>query len=115
MSGKQAETAGLFIAGALLGVAVGFLFAPQSGSRTRKQIRKHARRSIEHLDELQDDIRSQVNNWLQDVSDVVDEGLHQGRRITLAGQERVLGAFDDAKQYVDEGRTRLERLMGSEK
>jgi gas vesicle protein len=114
MSGKQAETVGLFITGTLLGVAVGFLYAPQSGSRTRKQIRKHARRSIEHLDELQDDIRSQVIGWVQDVNDVVDEGMHQGRRITLAGQEKVLGAFDDAKQYVDEGRTRIERLMGSE-
>ncbi len=114
MAEKKAETVGLFITGALLGVAIGFLYAPQSGSRTRKQIRKQARRSIEHLDELQDDIRSQVTGWVQDVSDAVDEGLHQGRRITLAGQEKVLGAFDDAKHYVDEGRTRIERLMGPE-
>ena len=114
MSGKKAETVGLFITGVLLGLTVGFLYAPQSGSRTRKQIRKEARRSIEHLDEMQDDIRSQVNSWVQDVADAVDEGFHQGRRITLAGQERVLGVFDDAKQYVDEGRTRIERLIGTE-
>ena len=114
MTGKKAETVGLFISGALLGVTVGFLYAPQSGSRTRKQLRKQARRNIEHLDELQGDIRSQVNGWVQDVADAVDEGLHQGRRITLAGQEKVLGVFDDAKQYVDEGRTRIERLIGPE-
>ncbi len=113
MSGNKGETIGLFIAGALLGVSVGFLYAPQSGSRTRNQIRKRARRSIEQLDDLQEDIRSQINAWVQEVSDAVDEGLHQGRRMTLAGQEKVLAVFDNAKQSVDQGRTRIERLMGT--
>ncbi len=114
MAWTKAETIGLFITGALLGVTAGFLYAPQSGARTRKQIRKKARRSIEHLDELQDDIRAQVNGWVTDVTETLDEGLHQGRRITLAGQEKVLGVFDDAKQYVDEGRSRIERLISHE-
>ncbi len=115
MPGTKTETVGLFITAALLGVTMGFLYAPQSGSRTRKQIRKRARRGIEHLDELQEDIRSQVDDWVADVTDAVDEGLHSGRRFTRAGQEKVLGVFDHAKQHVDEGRSRIERLIGTQR
>ena len=114
MPGKKAEVIGLFITGALLGVTAGFLYAPQSGARTRKQMQKRARRSLEHLDDLQEDIRSQVNDWVEEVSDAVDERLHEGRRMTLAGQEKVLGVFDNAKHYVDEGRKGIERLIGTE-
>ena len=113
MPRNKAETAGLFITGALLGVTIALLYAPQSGARTRRQIRKHARRGIEQLEEFQDDIRLQVDDWVEDVADALDEGLQRGRKITLAGREKVLGVFDEAKHYVDEGRSKIERLIGS--
>ena len=114
MTPNKSETLGLFLAGALFGLTAGILFAPQSGVRTRKQIHKKARRSIDHLDDLQEDIRSQVNDWVQDVADTLDDGLNRGRRVTSAGQEKVMGVFDEVKKYVDDGRTRIERLIGTE-
>ena len=113
MTLNKGETLGMFIAGTLVGVAVGLLCAPQSGARTRKQISKRARRSLEHLDDIRSDIQSQVNGWVDDVADTLDEGLNRGRRITSLGQEKVLGVFDEAKHYVDQGRSRIERLIGT--
>jgi gas vesicle protein len=112
MRDNKAEVVGLVITGALIGATMGLLFAPQSGERTRKQIKRKARRSLEHLDEMQEDIRDQVNGWVEDVADAVDEGLERGRRLSLAGRERVVAVFDDAKQRVEQGRSRIERLLG---
>ena len=114
MAFDKGQTVGLFIAGTLVGVAIGLLCAPQSGARTRKQIKKQARRGIEHIEDLKGDMRSQVDDWVRDVADTLEDGLNRGRRMTLAGREKLLGAFDDAKHYVDEGRTRIERLIGVE-
>jgi gas vesicle protein len=113
MRDNKAEVVGLVITGALIGASLGLLLAPQSGERTRKQIRRKARRGIERLDELQGDIREQVNGWVEDVADAVDDGLSRGKRVTVAGRERVLSAFDDARHRVDQGRTRIEQLLGS--
>ena len=91
MPRNKAETAGLFITGALLGVTIGLLYAPQSGARNRKQIRKHARRSIEQLEEFQDDIRLQVDDWVEDVADTLDEGLRRGGRSLWPAEKECLG------------------------
>ncbi len=112
MRDNKAESLGLFIAGVLAGAAFAVLYAPTSGVRTRKQIRRYARRKIEQLDDLQDDIRSQVNGWVEDVAETLDDGLNRGKRLTLSGRERVLGVFDDAKQRVEEGKSRVESLIG---
>ncbi len=112
MRENKAESLGLFITGALAGAAFALLYAPSSGVRTRKQIRRYARRKFEQLDDLGDDIRSQVNGWVEDVAETLDDGLHSGKRLTQAGRERFLGVFDDAKRRDEEGKRRIEALIG---
>ena len=62
MSMKQA--AGFLVAGAMAGAAVALLYAPKSGARTQKDIRKFARKTAERLDDLQGDIRDKVAEWV---------------------------------------------------
>ena len=112
MRDNKAEAVGLLITGALIGVTVGLLFAPQSGDRTRKQIKRQARRKLEQLDDLQGEIREQVNGWVDDVAGAVDDGLDRGKKLSVAGRERVIAVFDDARQRVDQGRSRIERIIG---
>ena len=112
MRDNKVEVIGLFITGAMLGATVAFLFAPRSGARTRKAIRRQAGRRLDQLDELQDEFRSQVHDWVEDVTDVIEDGVGRGRKVTVAGRERVLGAFEEAKDYVEHGKSRIERLLG---
>ncbi len=111
MHDNKAEVIGVFIAGAMLGATVALLCAPRSGARTRKAIRRQAGRRLDQLDELQDNFKNQVHEWVEDVTDVIEDGVGRGRKVTVAGRERVLGAFEQAKDYVENGKSRIESLL----
>ncbi len=93
MHDNKAEVIGVFIAGAMLGATVALLCAPRSGARTRKAIRRQAGRRLDQLDELQDNFKNQVHEWVEDVTDVIEDGVGRGRKVTVAGRERVLAGI----------------------
>ena len=105
------RTACFLLAGALAGAAIALLYAPQSGVRTKKDIKKFARKTVDRLDDLQGDIRDQVTHWVDDVTDVVKDGVDRGKKLSTEGYEQVLNAFDNAKKCVEDGRGRIERLI----
>ena len=56
-----------FVGGAFIGGAFGILFAPEKGNKTRKKIaealeKRGIKLSKNEMDELVDEIKSQVNN-----------------------------------------------------
>ena len=73
MSHEEEHSAGSFISGLLLGVAVGaglaLLMAPQSGQRTRRQLR----RSVEDLTD------SAADRW-DDVTGEVRDAVRTGKK-----------------------------------
>ena len=109
MSIKQAT--GFVFAGAVVGAAVALLYAPQSGARTGKDIKKFSRKTVARLDDLQGNIRDQVTDWVDDVSGTVKDGLNAGKKLSVHGYEQVMGVFDNAKKYVEDGKTRLQRMI----
>jgi gas vesicle protein len=110
-STKQAV--GLVLTGAMVGATVALLFAPKSGIQTRKNISKFTKRTVNRFDDLQDEIREQVTGWVADISDAVKEGLDRGKQISAQGYDQVMEVFDNAKKYVEDGRTRLDKIMRS--
>jgi gas vesicle protein len=86
---SKKEIAGLFIAGAAAGAVVALLVAPKSGAQTRKDIRRFSKKTVTQLDNLQEGLRDQINE----------------------GYEQVLEVFDNVKEYVEEGRNRLKKMI----
>jgi gas vesicle protein len=109
MSMKQATC--LFITGAMVGAAVALLYAPQSGARTGREIRRFSRKTVARLDDLQENIRDQVTDWVENISELVKDGVHSGKRLGAEGYEQVLQGFDIAKKCVEDGRNRVEHLI----
>ena len=105
------QAAGFWFAGAMVGSAIALLYAPQSGARTTKNIKKLARKTVDRLDDLQGDIRDQVSNWVNDMAEVVKDAVDQGKKLGAEGYENVLQGFDNAKKCVEDGRSRLEQLI----
>ena len=105
------QAAGFFFTGAMVGAAVALLYAPQSGVRTTKDIKKFARKTVGRFDDLQEEIREQVAGWVDDLSQVVKDGVDRGKKLSAEGYEQVLQGFDNAKKCVEDGRSRLEQLI----
>jgi len=86
---SKTQVAGFFFTGAAVGAAVALLFAPKSGVQTRRDIRRFSRKTAGQLDDLQTDLRVQLNE----------------------GYEQVKEALDNVKEYVEDGKTRLRKVI----
>lgn len=80
---------GFFLSGAAVGAVVALLFAPKTGAQTRKDIRRFSKNAVNQLDDLQSDLREQIND----------------------GYEQVMEVFDNVKDYVEEGRSKLQKMI----
>jgi gas vesicle protein len=107
------EAAGFLVAGALVGATIALLYAPQSGVRTKKDIKRFARKTVDQLEALQGDVRDQVTDWVDDMTEIVKDGVDRGKKVGAEGYEQVLQHFDSMKKCVEDGRSRLEHLIKS--
>ena len=105
------QAAMFLLAGAAAGAAIALLKAPQSGVRTRRDIRRFAKKTVSRLDDFQSDIRDQVGDWVEDVSDVIKDSVERGKKAGAESYDLVLQGFDNVKQYVEDGRSRIEQLI----
>ena len=86
---SKTKLAGLFLTGAAVGAAVALVLAPKSGAHTRRDIRRFSKKAMTQFDDLQSDVRDQISE----------------------GYDQVLNAFDNVKGYVEEGKTRLHKII----
>jgi gas vesicle protein len=105
------QAAAFLFAGAIAGAAIALLYAPQSGARTTKDIKKFARKTVDRLEDLQGDIRGQVADWADEMTEIVKDGVDRGKKLGAESYEQVLRGFDNAKKCVEDGRNRIEQLI----
>jgi gas vesicle protein len=86
---SKTDAVGFFIAGAAVGAAAGLIFAPKAGAQTRKDIRRFSKKTVDRIDDLQSDVREQITE----------------------GYEQVMEVFDNVKEYVEDGKNKLQKLM----
>jgi gas vesicle protein len=79
----------VFLTGAATGAAAAFLYAPKSGAQTRRDISKFSRKAAEQFNTLQEDVREQWNE----------------------GYDQVMEVLDNVKEYVEDGKMRLQKLI----
>ena len=86
---SKTDVLGFFLTGAAVGAAVALVFAPKSGAQTRKDIRRFSKKAINRIDDLQCDVREQITG----------------------GYEQVMEVFDNVKDYVEDGKSKLQRMI----
>ena len=91
-----------FVLGALLGAGLALFLAPQSGEKTRKELRKKGRRFKKEAekqirdvgDEWVDDAEERIQEWTQQISQAVSNGVEAIRDTVseeLKGLEKRMG------------------------
>ena len=86
---SKTEVVGFFVTGAAVGAAAALLFAPKSGAQTRKDIRRFSKKAVNQIDDFQNDVREQLTE----------------------GYDQVMEVFDNVKDYVEDGKTKLRKMI----
>ena len=107
----KSQAAGFLMTGAVVGATIALLYAPKSGAQTRKNIRKFSERTVNRLDDLQEDIRDQVTGWVEDVGSAVKDSLEAGKKFSTQGYEHVMDVFDNAKKVVEGGKAKIGKMI----
>ena len=100
---KIAAAALLVFAGGVIGSGLALLFAPQSGSRTRKDILRYSKKARNRADEVVDDLAADVSNLVETIGEKTDDLLEKGKE--MAGSAR-----KDLIQLIEEGASKLEKF-----
>ena len=104
---------GAFAAGAGIGAVVALLYAPRAGKHTRARIGNSATRLRHRAEEIQRDVRTHVEEFVDDASEMFSTKLASGKEAVHASKEQVLQVFDNVRECVDEGRERVEQYVRS--
>lgn len=100
---KIAAAALLVFAGGVIGAGLALLFAPQSGSRTRKDILRYTKKARNRADEAVEDLASNVSTLVETIGEKTEDLLERGKGV--AGNAR-----NDLIQLIEEGASKLEKF-----
>jgi gas vesicle protein len=100
---KIAAAALLVFAGGVMGAGLALLYAPQSGSRTRKEILRYSKKARHRADEVVEDLAANVSSLVDAIGDKTDDLLEKGKDV--AG-----GARKDLIRLIEEGASKLEKF-----
>ena len=93
MSNRYESSAASFILGALIGVAIGVLYAPAKGETTRKKLKRWANETYEENKET-------LLEHAQDIKDKVKDRLEGAREKFGEGKEKFVKEFNKRKDEV---------------
>jgi len=94
------NTAAALLAGALLGAGVALLFAPQSGRKTRRDIRQFAEKAGNKAEAARLEFQHSIDNIIGDVEDKLQEGLACGMDWTNSKIVDLRRALDAARKSI---------------
>jgi gas vesicle protein len=86
-----------FLGGLGAGVAVGILFAPDSGAGTRETIRRKAEEGRDLVSAKADEGREYLKRQGAKLVDQTNEFVDRGKRVVNEQKERVTGAVEAGK------------------
>jgi gas vesicle protein len=102
----------LVLVGAILGAGAALLFAPQSGSRTRRDISRYARKTGRMVEGVAGEVAGSVTGMADAVEEKAEEFLEKGKDLSRESLEAVLAALSEGQERLGKQRDRLAKLLG---
>ncbi len=98
--------------GGMIGASVALLFAPQSGSRTRKDIVRAARRGKNFTVDLIEDTIDEVNDFANDLKkrsgDIYDEGVDLSEKT----KKEIVATLEQGQKAIERQRHKFTQALG---
>ena len=97
-----------FVAGSLIGAGIAILYAPQSGERTREEIREKAERTIIKMQKVEEKIKDSVNQLIGDIRSNITQLMEEGKDIAEEKKRELIEAIESGKKVLEEQKNRLQ-------
>jgi gas vesicle protein len=108
---KQIAAAALLVfAGGVIGVGLTLLFAPQSGSKTRKDIFRYSKKVRNRADEVVDDLAANVSNLVDAIGEKTDDLLEKGKDVAGGARKDLIRLIEEGAAKLEKFRTMLSRM-----
>lgn len=101
----------LTLFGAFVGASIALLFAPQTGEKTRHQLKKYGKKAGTRAQRFVGEIAESMDGALGDILDYGQDGLEKGRKLSDRAREEILDVLDAGKKYIEEERTKLDKIF----
>ena len=99
-SNTTIHTATAFILGSLAGAAIALILAPQSGKRTREDLRYWGRVLKIKSAKAQIELERGMKDLVADVSEKLQNAVEEGKQLTERTVPVLLGALESGKQCI---------------
>lgn len=106
-AGETKKVALAFLLGGLIGAGIALLYAPQSGSETRKDIAKTARKLKRKTVELVDDTIDSMSDLVENVKDVTSDIVERSVDLSESAKKEILRAYDQGQKVIAKQKDRL--------
>ena len=107
---KIAAAALLIFAGGVIGGGLALLFAPQSGSKTRKDISRYSKKARNRADEVVDDLAANVSNLVDAIGEKTDDLLEKGKDAAGSARKDLIRLIEEGASKLEKFRTMLSRM-----
>lgn len=107
---KVAAAALLVFAGGVIGAGLALLFAPQSGSRTRKDILRYSKKARHSADEAVEDLVENVSTLVETIGEKTDDLLEKGKDVAGSARKDLIRLIEEGASKLEKFRTILKRV-----
>jgi gas vesicle protein len=102
----------MVITGGIIGAGLALLFAPQSGTRTRRDIARMSRKVKDQAADAVEDFSETFHEMVDYVSDTAADLFDKGKDMALSAKEDVLKAIEEGQAKLEKEKLRLAKLIG---
>ncbi|MBN2319009.1 MAG: YtxH domain-containing protein [Acidobacteria bacterium] len=95
--------------GAIAGAGIALLLAPQSGEKTRRDVRRLGKKALDKTQSLQAELCSSIDNMADEVWEKVREDLDQGRKWTEKSFAELQRVLNSGRDYIRDG---IDKIRG---
>lgn len=107
---RIAAAALLVFAGGVIGAGLALLYAPQSGSKTRKDIFRYSKKARNRADEVADDITANVSHLVDVIGEKTDDLLDKGKDVAGSARKDLIRLIEEGAAKLEKFRTMLSRM-----
>ena len=102
----------MLVAGGIIGAGVALLFAPQSGTKTRKDITRYAKKAKRKAEGVVDDFSDALSEMVETVADKADDILDKGKDLACDAKKELVKVIEEGQEMLEKQRAKLVKMVG---